>query len=135
MAVTVKRKKGGRDYVIDLPGQEFTIEAADWPEFFEAVAGRPVDRVKTYEHTIALGDVRVSEVESVVEMLREFGHPKLNFSSTEPLLPVSVTVDWEVGHENGIADLWDLREIIEEIEANLSSYGTFKLGKPKDTGV
>lgn len=90
------------------------------------------ERLRYYEHTLDLGDVRVSEVESVVEKLREWGHPTLNFSATEPLLPISVTVRWEIGDPQGIPDLWELREFIEEVESYLSAYGTYKLGKPKE---
>lgn len=83
----------------------------------------------TYEATIPLGDVLVSAVDVVLTTCRERGSAELNFNDDR--LPVSVTVRWEVDGE-GIEDLWDLRDVVNELEAELSGIfaNGLTVGKP-----
>lgn len=71
---------------------------------------------QTYRTYIDLGDTSVRDIAEVVDSLRDLGAP-----SYDPLTHI-VTVDYEIGPDGAADDLWDLRGVIEDIEANLSQW-------------
>lgn len=93
-----------------------------------------MSRLKEYESTIPLGDALVSQVGAIVGTLRERGHPVLNTDANG--LPESVTVRWEVGDPDGIPDMWELRDVVAEVEVELDQYLQYpcKIGKPREVG-
>lgn len=92
-------------------------------------AGRRITKYKTYL-SFTNAHLYISSVSELVEMLREQGYPEIDFSPDK--IPVGVWVTWEVGDPEGIADLWDLRDIVEEVNANLSSYSLGPIAKPEE---
>lgn len=81
----------------------------------------------TYRATVRLNGLRLDDVDTVIDLLRQYGFPH-----QVDLAAMTVTVDYQVGELNGIADLWDLRELVEETEAQLDGYLHHpKIGKPE----
>lgn len=86
--------------------------------------GRARKKAPTYyEATIPLDEVDREHIDAVVEKLREAGYPELQ-----------VVVKWEVGPDAPLQDLYDLRQELEGIEADLDGYSAvgFKIPKPTE---
>jgi hypothetical protein len=71
--------------------------------------------------------VTLADIPEVVEQFRSYGAPSVNFDTAE------ISCIFEVGEGGAAEDLWDLRDVCEEIEANLGSYvslGDARIPKP-----
>ena len=79
-----------------------------------------------YQIKIDVSQARVADLRSILEKLREYG--TASYLGADSL---SVLATFEVG-DGTINDLWDLREMFEELEAELSGWlGVCKLDKPE----
>lgn len=72
--------------------------------------------LRYYTTTIDLRGLRVELIDEVEELLRTVGTPALHLSETKAVLTM------DVGPGGVAEDMWDLRELCEELEANLSGY-------------
>jgi hypothetical protein len=75
-----------------------------------------------YRTRINIGAATLGSTEDILDLARQHGAAYIEYSD--------LVVTYDVGESDGILDLWDLREVMEEFVANLSSYCDCTFEKP-----
>ena len=85
-----------------------------------------------YYADIEVGDVRLDNLEDVMELFRGMGFPRL-FLSVK--CPSSIRVFWTTGRDGTFKNLWQLFEEIRGIESYFHAYGSGSFSEPKLCGA
>lgn len=76
-------------------------------------------------------EIRLSDIDAIMEKLREYGHAELVRSGPNNL-PIAIKIVFTVGPGMVAEDLWELHGVVGEVEADLSSFTSrAKLDKPE----
>jgi hypothetical protein len=76
--------------------------------------------IEQYFVDLPTGNLRVSEIGEVLEILRGQGSAELQVSGK---IPMSIRAIFDVGPGGAADDLWDLRDLFNELNDQLGGYG------------
>jgi hypothetical protein len=80
--------------------------------------------INRYRTTINIAQAQIDSTHDILDLARQHGEASIEDGA-------NLVVTFEVGGREGIPDLWDLREVIEELQSNLSSYFDCTIPKPE----